>query len=483
MYFRQIFDEKLAQYAYIVGCQKTKQALVIDPERDIDRYVKLALADGLQLIAAAETHIHADFLSGVREFAERYGTHSYLPGHTPPDWEYDWIRDAKFQGRVTRLRHGDTFTIGNIEIRALHNPGHTPEHTSYMITDRGAGADEPIGLATGDFVFVGDLGRPDLLETAAGVQGVMRPFAHQLYQSTIDFLSLPDYLQVWPGHGAGSACGKALGAIPETTVGYERRFSPAISAAKQGEEPFVDFILEGQPEPPPYFANMKKLNKEGPPILGALPEPERLGVAELAEIAKRADSIVLDARRDRLVYYKGHLPGSLCAPLNKAFPTIVGSYALPEQKIYLIAAEADVPECVVNCIRIGYDRIAGYATDADLAEYAARGGALESIPTIDFAELRRRLETEDMHVLDVRNAAEHATMGNVPGAQNIAHTRLRVRLGEVPKDRPLLVHCEAGGRSGSAASLLQKHGFDVVAVEDNILNWNAAEAAAAGVTG
>jgi hydroxyacylglutathione hydrolase len=479
MYFRQIFDERLAQYAYIVGCQQKKEALVIDPERDIDRYVRLARADGLEIVAVAETHIHADFLSGVREFAERYGTHAYLPGHTPPDWEYHWIRDPKLDGRITRLMHSDTFTIGNIEVKAVHNPGHTPEHTSYLITDRGAGADEPMGLATGDFVFVGDLGRPDLLETAAGIAGVMRPSAMQLYRSTVDFLALPDYLQVWPGHGAGSACGKALGAIPETTVGYERRFSPAIAAARQGEEPFVDFILEGQPEPPPYFARMKKLNKEGPPLLGTIPAPQRRLIADLAAAAQREGAVVLDARRDRQDFHRGHLPGSICAPLNKAFPTIVGSYALPEQEIWLVAAEADVEECVLNCIRIGYDRVVGFATDADLAEYAARGGVMQSIPTIDFAEVRRRIETEDVRVLDVRYASEHATMGRVPDAQNIAHTRLRLRLGEVPKDRPLIVHCEAGGRSGSAASLLQKHGYEVIAVEDNITNWSPLEAAGA----
>ena len=471
MYFRQVFDEKLAQYAYLVGCQQTKEALLIDPERDIDRYVRLARADGLEIVATAETHIHADFLSGCREFAARYGTRTFLPGHTPPDWEYAWIRDPELAGRVVRLMDGDVFRVGFIEIRAVHNPGHTPEHTSFMITDRGAGADEPIGLVSGDFVFVGDLGRPDLLESAAGVAGVMRPFARQLYRSAVDFLALPDYLQVWPGHGAGSACGKALGAIPETTVGYERRFSPAIAAALQGEEPFIDWILDGQPEPPPYFARMKTQNRDGPPLLGPVPEPPRRPVAELAAAAGREDAIVIDARRDRLDFLRGHLKGTICAPLNKAFPTVVGSYALPGQEVWLIAAEADVAECVLNCVRIGYDRIVGYATDLDLARHADEGGALERIPALDFAELRRRLPRDDVHVLDVRNASEFALPGRVPGAQNIAHTRLRLRLDEVPKDKRLVVHCEVGARSAAAASLLRKHGWDVEVIEDNIANW------------
>ncbi len=479
MYIRQVFDEKLAQYAYLVGCQQAKEALLIDPERDIDRYVALARADGLEIVATAETHIHADFLSGCREFAERYGTRTYLPGHTAPGWEYGWVREPGLEDRIVRLMDGDVFRIGFIEIRALHNPGHTPEHTSYMITDRGGGADEPIGLASGDFVFVGDFGRPDLLESAAGVEGVMRPFARQLYHSAVRFLDLPDYLQVWPGHGAGSACGKALGAIPETTVGYERRFSPAIAAALRGEEPFIDWILDGQPEPPPYFARMKTLNRDGPPLLGAVPEPVRTPVADIAAAALREDAVVIDARRDRLAFLRGHLPGSICAPLNKAFPTIVGSYALPEQELWLIAAQEDVRECVLNCIRIGYDRLRGYATDLDLAEYAEARGNLKRIETIDFGELRRRIGSEAVHVLDVRSAVEFATAGHVPGAQNIAHTRLRLRLGEVPKDRRLLVYCEAGARSGSAASLLERHGYDVVSVEDRIETWNALEKAGA----
>ena len=253
MLFRQIWDEKLAQYTYLVGCQRTGEALLIDPERDIDRYLAIADEEGLRITAVTETHIHADFLSGAREFAE-LGVKVYLSNEGGPDWLYGWTEDGDYA--VEMLEDGATFKVGNIEIRAVHTPGHTPEHLSFAITDLGGGADEPMGLASGDFVFVGDTGRPDLLESAAGVEGAMQEGAAALFRSVQRFLELPDYLQVWPGHGAGSACGKALGAVPESTVGYERRFSPAMRAAQDGERAFVHYVLDAQPEPPLYFGRM-----------------------------------------------------------------------------------------------------------------------------------------------------------------------------------------------------------------------------------
>lgn len=474
MLFRQILDERLAQYAYLIGCQQTKEALVIDPERDIDRYVAIAAAEGLEIRAVAETHIHADFLSGVREFAERYGVKVYLPGEAPPEWQYKWVSDSKYD--VTLLKDGDTFRIGNIEVRAAHTPGHTPEHVSYLVTDKGGGANEPMGVASGDFVFVGDLGRPDLLESAAGVAGAMKPAAQQLYRSAVDFLGLPDYLQVWPGHGAGSACGKALGAVPESTVGYERRFSPAFAAVSAGEKEFVDFILAGQPEPPPYFARMKKLNRDGPPILGPVPAPERVSAAELATLGGGDDAIVLDTRRSRPAFMAGHLPGSIHAPFNKSFPTIAGSYVRPEQTIHLIAEEDRVDAVVLDLIRIGLDRIGNYATPADLEAYGNATNALKTTPTVDFEELERLRTTSDPLVLDVRGAAEYES-GHVPGAINIAHTRLAPQLEEVPHGRTLHVHCHAGGRAGSATSFLERQGFDVVMIEDDIANARTSQEA------
>ena len=220
MLFRQISDDRLAQYAYLIGCQQTGEALIIDPERDIDRYIDIATAEGLKIVAVTETHIHADFVSGALEFAER-GVDVYLSDEGDEDWKYGWAS----RPNVTLLKSGDTFPVGKIQIEAVHTPGHTPEHMSFLVTDYGGGANKPMGLISGDFVFVGDVGRPDLLETAAGNVGAQEPSAKKLYASIQEFLKLPDYMQLWPGHGAGSACGKALGAIPESTVGYEKMFN------------------------------------------------------------------------------------------------------------------------------------------------------------------------------------------------------------------------------------------------------------------
>ncbi len=462
MFFRQIVDEKLAQHAYLVGCQRTRQALIIDPERDVDRYIAIARREGLRVTATAETHIHADFLSGCRELVERYGCRAFLSAEGGPDWQYEW---AAGHDSVTLLRGGDRFAVGGIGFQALHTPGHTPEHISFLITDRGSGADGPMGMVSGDFVFVGDLGRPDLLESAAGHAGEMEPSARRLYGSALGVFDLPDYLRIWPGHGAGSACGKALGAIPDTTAGYEKRFSPALAAVKRGEDAFVSYILDGQPEPPQYFGRMKEENRRGPALLGSLPRPRRLTGSELQAAAARRGTTVVDTRSDRLGYYAGHIRGSLYAPLNNSFPTIAGCYLDPASAIVLICAEGQLEEAVRDLVRIGIDRVTGWASPGELASCRAEGAELASIEVIDFDEVDRRRGDPAVQVLDVRRATEFAE-GRVDGACNIAHTRLAGRIGELPRDKRLLVHCLSGARASAAASFLAAQGFQVSAVND-----------------
>lgn len=462
MFFKQIVDEKLAQYAYLVGCQRTREALLIDPQRDIDRYVRIARREGLRITAVTETHIHADFLSGCREFVERRGCQAFLSAEGGPDWQYGW---AEGHNGVTLLGDGDRFTVGGIDFQALHTPGHTPEHISFLITDRGAGAGEPMGMVSGDFVFVGDLGRPDLLESAAGRTGEMEPSARRLYGSALGVFELPDYLRIWPGHGAGSACGKALGAVPDTTAGYEKRFSPALAAVKDGEDAFVEYILDGQPEPPLYFGRMKEQNRVGPPVLGPLPRPRRLSGSQLIGAAGEDGTVVVDTRIDRLGYYGGHIPGSIYAPLNKSFPTVTGCYVDPSWRIVLVCREDEVEEAVRDLVRIGLDRVTGWTPSEELAAFEAAGGALASIEVIDFDEVGRRLPDPEVQVLDVRRATEFAA-ACIDGAANIAHTRLAGRLQELPRDRQLLVHCLSGARASAAVSLLEREGFEVAAVND-----------------
>ena len=471
MLFKQILDEKLAQYSYLVGCQRTGEALVIDPERDVDRYFRMAEEEGLEIVAVTETHIHADFLSGARELAER-GVRLVLSGLGGTDWSYRWPEAGGYD--VTLLGDGDAFRVGNVEVRAVHTPGHTPEHVAFLVIDHGGGADEPMGMLSGDFVFVGDTGRPDLLESAAGVQGAMQEGAHTLYRSLHRFLDLPDYLQVWPGHGAGSACGKALGAVPESTVGYERRFSPALVAAREGEDAFVSYVLDAQPEPPLYFARMKRLNRDGPPLLGALPRPRRLEVDDLAAVLDDpSGQVVVDTREDRSAFMRAHLPGAQYAPLDRTFPTVTGSYLDPDARIHLLVDEDRVDEAVRSLIRIGLDRVEGWAPPSVLEAWRRSGRVLAATEEIDVADMEGRSGPGGATVLDVRRLSEYRE-GHFPGALNVAHTRLAERLDEVPAERPVLVHCRSGSRSAVAASFLERRGYEAVYVNGLFEDWLAA---------
>lgn len=455
MYFKQFFDEKLAQYAYLIGCQENGTAVIIDPMRDIDQYIDAAATENLEIIAAADTHIHADFVSGLREFAEK-GVKVYASDEGGEDWKYEWLKGSSYHYEL--LKNGDEFKIGNITIRAWFTPGHTPEHLSYFVTD-GAAASEPLGIATGDFVFVGDVGRPDLLESAAGMKSVMEPSARTLYKSVESFKDMPDYLQVWPGHGAGSACGKALGAVPSSTVGYELKYNNSVKSATSEDE-FVSFILDGQPEPPLYFARMKKVNKEGPALLGKLPTPKRISVAEV----KKRNGVIVDTR-GKHDYMNGHIPGSMLATFDKNFNTIAGSYIEPENDIYLIIEESDVEQAVRDLIRVGLDNIRGYITPEDLKNQTG----LESIEGIDFKETDRLKNREDTLVLDVRKATEYQE-GHVPGSLNIAHTRLADQLDKIEKNQEILVHCASGQRASYASGFLSSKGYNVKWVDDLFKN-------------
>jgi hydroxyacylglutathione hydrolase len=470
MLVRQIVDSELAQFAYLVGCPRSGEAIVIDPERDVDRYFDEAARHGLQIVAAVDTHIHADYLSGLREMAER-GVLVYASREGGPDWQYEWLTGSAYRHRL--LGHGESFSVGFIEFRAVHTPGHTPEHLSYLVRDAGAGAEDYIALASGDFVFVGDVGRPDLLERAAGMTGVMVPSARAQFASIQrEFKRLPEFLQVWPAHGAGSACGKSLGDVPTSTVGYELRNNGSIRAAED-EQTFVDFILAGQPEPPAYFARMKRQNRGGPPLLGRLPAPSRVDAATISTLIGRTDVAVLDTR-PRDAFMAGHLRGSILAELDYQFVAIAGSYLDEATPIYLIVDEERVGDAVRGLVRVGLDRIAGYLTPAMLQAFAAAGGSLSRTATIDMATLEAMRTKGKGRVLDVRGVAEFEA-AHVPGAINIPHTRVAQHRSELPNDLPLLVHCNSGARAAAAVSMLERLGYQAYDVEDRFARYRQAD--------
>ncbi|HVZ39660.1 MAG TPA: MBL fold metallo-hydrolase [Candidatus Kapabacteria bacterium] len=463
MLFRMIYEEKLAQAAYLIGCLRTGEALVIDPQRDVDHYVEEAARNGLRVTAIAETHIHADFLSGARELAERTGATLYLSDEGDENWKYRWLESRSDGGAYSHrlLRNGDTFTVGNIRIEAVHTPGHTAEHMSFLVTDLGGGSTAPMGIATGDFVFVGDVGRPDLLESAAGMEGAADPAARQLYASLRSFGSMPEYLQVWPGHGAGSVCGKSLGAVPQTTVGYEKLFNGALAAAFGDEEEFVAGIVAGQPEPPPYFARMKMENRDGPALLRTMPNPPLLYAAELAALASGDEDVVVVDTRSWPEFREGHARGALHAPLNRTFTTIVGSYVEPRQRVLLIVEAEDLREAVAALTSIGLDNIGGYVPPL---EYAMNAGSGEArAPEVEAEELMESAGSGEAYILDVRSAVEYDA-GHLPGAVNIAHTRLAPGLRQIPLGKPVYVHCQSGARSAAAVAFLRRKGANAVNV-------------------
>ncbi|GCE10007.1 MBL fold metallo-hydrolase [Dictyobacter aurantiacus] len=465
MLLHTFYHEPLAQASYLVGCQATGEALVIDPNRSLDQYIEFAQAKGLRITAVAETHIHADFVSGSRELAQRTGAQLYLSDMGPAEWKYTYAAEA---GAIL-LKDHDAFHIGNILVQALHTPGHTPEHLSFLITDTAA-ANEPIGLFTGDFIFVGDVGRPDLLERAAGVQGTMEQSARQLFHSLQMTRELPDYLQIWPGHGAGSACGRALGAIPQTTIGYERRFNWAFTTTD--EAAFVQAVLEGQPEPPFYFAQMKRVNKVGPAMLGAqaLPPQETLEQLQRQLDDKRR---VIDTRpADR--YADGYIPGTINIPLNGSFLTWAGWLLPYEHPFVLIADQTEVQEAQQALQLIGLDQFAGYLPTEIIQQWKEAGLPLEHLQAMGAAELCQRIGQGELPVIDVRGASEYRE-GHIHGAINIPVGYLEQQLLKIPAGQDVVVHCQAGARSAIAASILAAHGFKQhINMKDGFAAWEKA---------
>lgn len=469
MFFKQLYDQPLAQASYLIGCQATGEAIVVDPLRDPAPYVELARSEGLQITHITETHIHADFVSGARELHAATGGRLLLSAEGGDDWQY---RFASADG-ATLLHDGDHFMVGNLRFDVMHTPGHTPEHLSFVVTDtpRAAG---PMGVLTGDFVFVGDVGRPDLLEKAAKVANTMEAGARTLFASLQRFRALPDHLQLWPGHGAGSACGKALGAVPSSTVGYEKLANWGVGTTSEAE--FVAGVLEGQPEPPRYFAEMKRINRDGPVVLGTLAPLTRV---EGLDVCRRVDAgawpVDLRPAGD---FAEGFLPGSLSMPYGKSFSTWMGSLVPYDVDIVLLAPFGDdalVDRARRDLFRIGLDQVVGWASAGDvLAAHEARGGRPETLAQLTAAALAHDEHLPPQHtVIDVRGRSEWGA-GHVPGAVHIPMGEIADRLHEVPSG-PLLVHCQSGGRSVVATSLLHRLGRrDAVNVTGGYVAWREA---------
>ena len=452
MFFQHVYDKTLAQASYFIGCQKAGVAAVIDPKRDVDTYLDIAKQNNMTITHVLETHIHADFLSGARELAALTGAKLYLSDEGGPGWEYQFDHVG--------LKDGTTFMVGNLKMETLHTPGHTPESISFLLTDTPASA-EPVMFFTGDFVFVGDIGRPDLLEKAAGITGTSDAGAHQMFKSIDRFAKLPDYIQVWPGHGAGSACGKALGAVPSTTVGYEKIRNWAFRF-ENDELGFTKFLLEDQPEPPKYFAMMKKLNKVDRPLLTAVPKLKALSNQEMMEAMGRGVKLI-DARL-KTEFAKGYIPGSINIQGNNSFATWAGWFLNYEEQFMLLADASMLDDLTRKLMRIGLDNIIGYVPST--VEFTDQGGQLDTVLIIDIDTFKSQLDEPNVQVVDLRNATEFKS-GHIKGADHVFVGTLMDNLDKVSKDKKVVIHCQGGDRATVGYSLLASAGYT------NILNYSA----------
>lgn len=448
MIFHRVYDDKLAQAGYLIGCPGSGEAIVIDPSRDIEPFLHLAKKEGLRIAHITETHIHADYLSGSRELANHTGATLYVSDEGDDLWKYAF-RD---EPGVVTIRDGDTIRTGAIRLDVVATPGHTPEHITFVLTDEAASSD-PLGAFTGDFLFVGDVGRPDLLERAAGFAGTMEAGAKVLYQTIKKFTErFSDGLLIWPGHGSGSACGKALGGVPHTSLGYERITNWALRPMTEDE--FVVEVLQGQPEAPVYFKHMKAWNKQGPTLLADLIEPKHLSGDDHGDSAQWIDIRPPSAALTDRFTFAWNLP------LGKSFPTHAGSLLSYDAPLRLIVgSEEDALEAIKALRSIGLDRIDGWILAETLSAKPWVQGARQPIESFPAESLAREGD-QSATILDVRQDDEF-TAGHIEGALHIPLSQVPQRAHEIPEG-PLIVHCAGGGRSAIACSLLQASGREDV---------------------
>ncbi|AOM84004.1 MBL fold metallo-hydrolase [Salisediminibacterium beveridgei] len=465
MFLKYFYDDALAQASYMVGCQKTGEAAVIDPSRNLKPYFDTAEKEELTITKVFETHIHADYVSGSKEMAERAMATIYYSAENGGDefGTYEWSDDLDTVG----LKDGEKVQMGKVTLEGLHTPGHTPEHMSFILTD-GAASDEPIGMFTGDFLFVGDVGRPDLLEKSVGVADSAKKGAIQMFHSLQRIKNYDPSLQIWPGHGAGSACGKSLGSIPTSTLGYEIKTNPALQP--ENEADFSDFLLADQPTPPAYFGIMKKVNKTGAELLAEQTTPLRFGAnVKKMQNLLGADVTIVDTR-SREAFAASHIPGTVNIPFDSQFANWMGSLISYDRAVYFITEEHHVDDLRLAMNAIGLDRTAGYFTPLVVEQYEMAEGTAD-YPIISPEQAEKQLNDGDLRILDIRDHFEYET-SHVKGAENLVMNDIPNRDQSELPDGPVAVYCGSGQRSAIAASLLKEKGVDVRNIKGGFMRWN-----------
>ena len=436
MLLKHFFVKKIAHSSYMLAGQNS--CAIIDPQRDIDIYIHEARAQGVEITHILQTHLHADFVSGHMDLAKATGAKIYV------------AKSANCTFDHVPLSEGDTIEIENMELKVIETPGHTPEHLCYIVTDKARG-ESPIGVFVGDTLFVGDVGRPDLFPDIAV------ELAGKLYHSLHDkLMKLPDYCEVYPAHGAGSLCGRAMGAKYLTTIGYERKYNPALQIKDKQE--FIKSLTEDMPPAPDHFSRCSDINRYGPAKIAELPRMVELNVEQFKKKMDDPGVIVLDSR-NYLAFGGQHIPNSWHLDLNGNFPTFAG-WVLPTDKDLLLVADdyGKGVESNVWARRVGVDRIVGYL-DGGMTAWIVAGLKTNSIQQISAEDLHNLvIGSVDFVLVDVRAPAEFED-SHIKGAINIPVADLRTRYVELKKDKKTILVCSSGNRSSLGTSILASKGF------------------------
>ena len=439
--FKQYYLGCLSQASYLVGDARTKRAIVVDPLRDVDQYLDDARTMGLTIVAVIETHFHADFLSGHLELARATGA----------EIVYGEAAIGRVEFPIRAMADGEHLSLGLVDLEVFSTPGHTPESICIVVRSDGPDSD-PYGVLTGDTLFIGDVGRPDLL-ASIGVSA--DHLARQLFSSLHDkLLRLPDATKVYPAHGAGSACGKNLSSETVSTIGEQRRTNYAL--APMSIEQFVEAVTQGQSAAPMYFMFAANRNREAHDLLADDVSVEMLTMEEV--LARQVDGAVIVDAREASEFAQGHVRGSLNVGLGGRFAEYVGQVVEPETPIVLVTDAGHEREAKVRLARIGFDNVVG-ALESPLSSFLRRQDVIEQSSRLTFDSFAERIASvRELVTIDVRTAGE-VELGSVPGSRNVPIAELHSTLADLDPSAPTVVLCAGGYRSMIASSLLRANGF------------------------
>jgi glyoxylase-like metal-dependent hydrolase (beta-lactamase superfamily II)/rhodanese-related sulfurtransferase len=441
MFFRHYYLQCLSHASYLVGDRSTGKAIVVDPQRDVDQYINDAKEEGLTITSVFETHFHADFLSGHLELAAKVGA--------------EIIYGAAAAGRVDfpirTMKDGERFSLGRLDLELLETPGHTPESACLIIRPDGPNG-EPYGVCTGDTLFIGDVGRPDLLSS---VGFTADDLAHQLYDSLHNKLMLlPDATKVYPAHGAGSSCGKNLSTETVSTIGEQRRTNYALAPMKVDQ--FVEAVTQGQSVAPLYFLFAATKNRQAHELFIDSGDIAMMTLDEVFK-AKLSGAVIIDSRDD-MSFAAGHLRDSINVGLSGRFAEYVGEVMEPGTKIVLVCEAGTETEAKMRLARIGFDNVVGALNDP-MRVFVENPAEVQQQSRLSVAAFNDRISTvSDVVLVDIRNAGE-VELGSIPHARHISLPSLLKRIDELDKSKPIVVFCAGGYRSSIASSLLKSHGF------------------------